>query len=171
MAELFSADPALSGSPDFRVPHFTLVISPESIGGWHAAAIVRKAASPAFFLRSISTPWPFVVARPKPSTRQSGLTFRPDELSPVRSSPMQKLAVNWAWEQADNDTEQLRFYVRRRGMLWLWPKRRLAVRLGLKHHLAPDRRVAVQLRSELIDWRPGREEAFVPAGSSSPAQG
>ena len=170
MAELFSADPALAASPDFRLPHFTLVVSPESTGGWHAAAIVRKAASPAFFLRSISAPWPFVVARPKPSTRQSGFIFRPDELSPVRSSPMQKLAVNWGWEQAAHDTEQLRFYVRRRGILWPWPKRRLPVRLGLKHHLAPQRRVVVQVRSDLIDWRHGPDEAFVPAGSS-PAQG
>lgn len=168
MAELFAADPVLTpprGSA-WGIPNFALVISEEVSGGWRSGAIIRDALSPAFYLRSISVPWSFVLARPWPSTRQSPIAFRRDQMSPARTSPARKLVVNWGWQPRDETTEQLTFFVRYQGPLWFWPTRKLAVRLGLKQQTPPRWRHTLSLMSEPIDWRPRRLDAAAAPESS-----
>lgn len=171
MSELFVPDPSVATDPELRVPSFSLVVSAESTGGWRSAAVVRDVASPAYYLRSISVSWPFIIARPRPSTRQRERRFRPDQLSPARTSPVRKLVVNWGWQPVDGATEQLRFYVRRLGPMWLWPNRRLSVRLRVKQQAPPQRRYLLEVSSEPIDWRATTAAEFVGHASSSPVRG
>lgn len=156
MADLFAADPALvspSGSPQ-RVPQYTLVVSDEISGGWRRGAVIRDSVSPHFYVRSLSVYWPFILARPRPSLRQKAVIVPPDKLSPARTTPSTKLVVNWDWQPRGDATEELSFYVRCRGPLLFWPKRRLALHLGLKQLAPPHRRYPLKLVMQSIDWRP-----------------
>lgn len=171
MAELFVADPRLADHPASRLPQFALVVSQAEDAGWHKAALVREAAHPAFYLRSIAVPWGFLIARPAPSTRQADVAVRPTTLSPARTSPARKLVVNWGWQRVDPATEQLQFFVRRVGPLWLRPKRPVKMRLRLKEQQIPQRRFMIRASSNPIDWRSRRTSAFVSDESSSAATG
>lgn len=165
MAELFAADPALQARPGspLRLPRYFLAVSNEDDGGWRSAAIIRDAASPHFFLRSVTVYWPFVVARPRPSSRQNEVIVPPERLSPARTTPAQKLVVNWDWQPRDGGAaEELNFFVRCRGPLLFWPKRRLALHLGLKQQAPPNRRYPLKLVTPPIDWRPQTESASDP---------
>ena len=169
MAKLFVADPRLANDPSLGLPRFALVVSAAATGGWHMAALVREAANPEFYLRSIAVPWAFMIARPAPSTRQNDAPVRPADLSPARTSPARKLVVNWGWQRVDPATEQLQFYVRRVGPLWVSPKRPLKLRLRLKEQQPPQRRFVTSVSSKPIDWRQRPAEVLVTDESSSPA--
>lgn len=168
MADLFVADPTLRGQHHSDLPQFSLTVSAAATGNWHSAVLVREADHRAYYVRSLRVSWPFLIARPAPSTRQNTVQFRPDQLSPARTSPSHKLLVNWAWQPDANGTQQLRFYVRHRDPRWLFPRRSFALRVRLKEQAAPQRRYAVTVISNLIDWRLMPEPAFV-SNRASPA--
>lgn len=171
MAELFAGDPALAGPAGASqpAPNYALLVSEELSAGWHSAVIVRDAASPYFFVRSIAASWPFVLARPRPSTRQSEVAYPREQMSPMRTTPSQKLVVNWNWEVIEGTIEHLAFFVRCRGPYFFRPKRKLIVRLGLKEQVPPQRRYSLRLVGAPIDWRPTRPLGVVPQRTSSVA--
>ncbi len=136
-----------------EVPRFALVVSEVADGDWHVAALVKELAKLDFYVRSLSVPWPFVIARPAKSNRQNDHIIPPELCSPAGTSPTRKLIVNWAWEGIDGEAEQLRFYVKRRGSAWFWPNRSLPVRIAMKEQPPPRRRFVVRVRGNRLDWR------------------
>ena len=138
-----------------ELPYFALAISDTAEDGWHVAALVRESDKLEFYARSITVLWPFTVARPMKSNRQSDYIVRPEDRSPAGTSPSRKLVVNWNWDPLDNETQQLRFYVKRNGPKWIFPRCRLWVRIGIKEEQWTRQRYVVRVRSNVVDWRGG----------------
>lgn len=169
MAQLFAAERAPSASGSRGVPpRFSLSVSRSNTGGWHSAILVREAAMPEFFVRSLAVPRPFVIARPVRSNRQRGTAFKPQELSPAHTSPSRRLVVNWGWERRDDGTDQLRIYVKCKGRMLFWRRRKLAMKLRLKEQAPPHRRIVLLVSSEPVEWRGGPADAFVPEHAVAP---
>jgi len=150
--EEFEDEPAAAPRPPPEFPKFALVASEAAVNGWHVAVMVRERANIDYYVRAVVVRWPFVIARPTRSNRQSNIRTATSKLSPASTSPAHKLVVNWAWEPVDDETSQLRFYVRRRNWLWLRRSRRLRVRLTVKEVQPPRRRVVVRLKSNPVAW-------------------
>ena len=106
-----------------------------------------------YYVRAVVIRWPFVIARPAKSNRQSDIIQSEDALSPTSTSPARKLVVNWGWEPIDDGTSQLRFYAKRTH--WLWPNgaMRLRVRLTVKEVQPPRRRFVIPLKSNPVVWK------------------
>ena len=162
MAQLFAPE-AAQPAPGTRdaLPRFWLVVSPGHSNGWHSAIMLREVATPDFFVRSLAVPWPFVIARPAPRTRQPKVVVSPEEMSPARTSPSRRLVVNWGWERRNETTDQLRFYVKCKGPFLLWRRRKLALRVQLKVLAQPRRQIALEVTSGIIDWRSGSEDTSI----------
>ena len=137
--------------PEF--PQFAMVISETAVNGWHMGALVRERANIDFYVRALVVRWPFVIARPIRSNRQSDITPDKDTLSPASTGPAHKLVVNWAWEPVDGETSQLRFYAKRKGGWWTGGAQRLKIRMTVKQVQPPRRRVVVRVKSNRVAWK------------------
>jgi hypothetical protein len=146
-------DPAEPSRPPPEFPRFAMVISDTAVNGWHIGVVVRERANIDYYVRALIVRPPFVIARPTRSNRQSDIIPRKDELSPAGTGPARKLVVNWAWEPVDNETSQLRFYAKRKGVLWFGKSQRLRARLTVKEVQPPRRRIVVRLKSNLVAWK------------------
>ena len=162
----FGAEPApVPGErPLPEVPELAVIVAAAATNGWHMAAVLAERTSPDFYLRAITVKWPFVVARPLPSSRASDRRYDRASLSPTGSTPARKLVVNWGWMAAEGAVSQLRFYIKRNPNLLLFGAGRATVRLTLKESGWPRRRIVVPARSNVIAWG----AATPPRPASSP---
>ena len=135
-----------------EVPEYAVIVATAATRGWHMAAVVTDSIGPDFYLRAITVRWPFVVARPAPSSRISDKWLDPERLSPTGSTPARKLIVNWGWGKLEASFSQLRFYVKRTPTRWTKGTVRLTVRLTLKESGWPNRRIVVPVKSNIIAW-------------------
>ncbi|HUB10615.1 MAG TPA: hypothetical protein VMB34_01555 [Acetobacteraceae bacterium] len=159
-------EPGLPGQIDFgepvepipegrllpNVPEFAVIIAAAATNGWHMAAVVTDATGPEFYLRAIAVRWPFVVARPTPSTRIADRPVDHRRLSPTGSTPARKLIVNWGWTKLEDSFSQLRFYIKRSPVRWVKPTGRARLRLTLKESGWPRRRIVVPVKTNVINW-------------------
>ncbi|HUN39752.1 MAG TPA: hypothetical protein VMU81_05640 [Acetobacteraceae bacterium] len=135
-----------------KVPDFAVIVAATENNGWHMAAVVTEATDPDFYLRAITVRWPFVIARPVPSTRLSDKRVNPSLRSPTGSTPTRKVVVNWGWAKLEESFSQLRFYVKRARVWWLPSSSGVTIRLTLKESGYPRRRIVVPVKTNVIDW-------------------
>ena len=136
-----------------KVPELAVIVAESEIHGWHMAAVVSDHTGPDFYLRAITVRWPFMVARPVPSTRTSDKPVNSSLLSPTGSTPARKLVVNWGWTKLEEPFAQLRFYIKRSRIWWLPPRTgQVTIRVTLKESGYPRRRIVVPVKTNIIDW-------------------
>jgi hypothetical protein len=135
-----------------ELPRFAVFVSDVATDGWHMAALLGESSNPDFYTRALGVRWPFLIARPTPSTRSTDRPTDPEQLSPAGTTPARKLVVNWRWVTAEGSVSQLRFYVRRRARI-PFPGR-LRIRVTLKQLPWPRRRIVVAVKSNRITWNP-----------------
>ncbi|HUB45991.1 MAG TPA: hypothetical protein VMB73_13475 [Acetobacteraceae bacterium] len=146
-----------------KVPDFAAIVAETAVNGWHMAAVVTDATGPDFYVRAITVRWPFMVARPVPSTRLSHKPVKPSLRSPTGSTPARKCIVNWGWAKLEESFSQLRFYIKRERVWWLPGTGPATIRLTLKESGYPRRRIVVPIKTNVIDWN------RMPPGAETPA--
>lgn len=155
--------------PQAAVPDFALVVAASGTDGWHMAAVIGQAANPDFYVRALTVRWPFLIARPAPSTRTSDRRVDRAQRSPTGTTPAKKLVVNWAWETVEDPVSQLRFYVKRAAPRLFPASGGVTVRLTLKESGWPRRRIVVRVKSNHVTWNAPGTPASLPAKSSGTA--
>ncbi len=78
--------------------------------------------------------------------------------------------MSWAWERREDGIDQLRFYVKCKGPVLFWSRRKLVMKLRLKEQAAPHRRIKIYVGTEPIEWRGGPEQALVPEHAAPPVE-